>query len=69
MGTTTRGKVERQMGSVVWKRGVPQKVLEKRRMKRKTIKSKLSSAKRGGVKECGMKLRSAERGWSKKCGM
>jgi len=62
MGTTIRGKEERQMGSVVWKRGVPQKVLEKRRMKKKSVKFKLRSTERGGVKECGMKLRSAERG-------
>jgi len=62
MGTTTRGKEERQMGSVVWKRGVPQKVLEKHGMKKKTVKIKLRSAERGGGKECGMKLRSADRG-------
>ena len=62
MGTTSRGRVERQMGSVEWKRGVPQKVLEKHGMKKKSVKIKLRSAKRGGVKECGMKLRSAGRG-------
>jgi len=50
------------MGSVEWKRGVPQKVLEKHGMKKKSVKIKLRSAKRGGVKECGMKLRSAGRG-------
>jgi len=50
------------MGSVAWKRGVPQKVLEKHGMKKKSVKFKLRSAERGGVKECGMKLRSAERG-------
>jgi len=32
MGTTSRGKEERQSGSVVWKRGVPQMVLEKHGM-------------------------------------
>ena len=62
MGTTSRGNKERQMGSVVWKRGVPQKVLEKRRMKKKSIKFRLRSAEKGGVMECGMKLRRAERG-------
>jgi len=50
------------MGSVVWKRGVPQKVLEKLGMKKKSIKFKLRSAERGGVKERGMNLRSADRG-------
>jgi len=35
MGTTNRGKEERQMGSVVWKRGVPQKVLEMHGMKKR----------------------------------
>jgi len=54
MGTTTRGKEERQMGSVVWKRGVPQKVLEKRGMKKKSVT---------------FKLRSAEKEWGKGCGM
>jgi len=54
MGTTTRGKEEHQMGSVVWKRGVPQKVLEKCGMKKKRVKFKLRSAERGGVKECRM---------------
>jgi hypothetical protein len=39
MGTTTRGKEERQMGNVVWKRGVPQKVMEKHGMKKKSYKS------------------------------
>jgi len=63
MGTTTRGKEEHQMGSVVWKRGVPQKVLEKRRMKKMSIKFKQGSSERGRVKKCRMKLRSAERGW------
>ena len=62
MATTTRGKEERQMGSVVWKRGVPQKVLEKCGMKKKSVQFKLGSGERGGVKECGMKLWSAERG-------
>ena len=60
--TNYQGKEERQMGSVVWKRGVPQKVLEKRGMKKKRVKFNLRSAKIGGVKECGMKLRSTERG-------
>jgi len=50
-----------KMGSVVWKRGVEQKVLEKRGMKKKRIKSMLRSAERGGVKECGMKLKSTQR--------
>ena len=59
---TTRGKEERQMGSVVWKRGVSQKVLEKRGMMNKSVKFKLRSAERRGVKEYGMKLRTAERG-------
>jgi len=62
MGTTTRGKEERRVPSVVWKRRVPQKVLEKRGMKKKSVKFKLRSAERGGVKEYGMKLRSAKRG-------
>jgi len=47
MRTTSRGKEERQMGSVVWKRGVPQKVLEKHRMKKMSIKFKLRSAENG----------------------
>jgi len=47
---TTRGKDKRQMGSVVWKRGVPQKVLEKRGMKKKSVKFKLRSAERGGFR-------------------
>jgi len=62
METTTRGKEERQMGSVVWKRGVLQKVLEKRGMKKRSVNFKLRSTEREGVKECGMKLRSAETG-------
>jgi len=62
MGTTTKGNAEREMGSFGWKRGVRQKVLEKRQMNKKSIKLKLKSSQRGGVKECGMKLRSAERG-------
>jgi len=69
MGITTSEKEERQMGSVVSKRGVPQKVLEKCRMKMKSVKLKLRSTKRGGVKECGMKLRSAARRCVKECGM
>jgi len=69
MGTTSRGKEERQMGSVVWTRVVPQKVLEKRGMKKKSVRFKLRSAESGGVKEYGMKLRSAERGWVMECGM
>jgi len=64
MGTTTRGKEECQIGSVAWRREVPQKVLQKHGMKKKRIKFKLRSAERGGVKECGMELRNAEiRGW------
>ena len=62
MGTTTSGNKECQPGSVVWKSGVPQKVLEKCGMKKKRVKFKLRSTERGGVKECGMKLRRAERG-------
>jgi len=50
MGTTSRGKEERQMGSVVWNRGVPQTVLEKRGMKKKSIKFKLRSAEREGCR-------------------
>jgi hypothetical protein len=57
---TTRGKEECQMGSVVWKRGVPQKVLGKPGMKKKSVMFKLRSAKSGGVKKYGMKLRSTE---------
>jgi len=53
MGTTSRGKEECQMKSVVLKRGVPQMVLEKRGMKKKSMKFKRRSAGRG---EC----RSAE---------
>jgi hypothetical protein len=60
MGTTTQGKEEWQMGSVVWKYGVPQKVLGKRGMKKKSVKFKLRSAKRGRVKECAMNLTSAK---------
>jgi len=61
-GSTTSGKEEQQMASVRWKRGVPQKVLEKRGMKMNSVKFKLRSAKRGEVEECKMKLRSAKRG-------
>jgi len=50
MGTTGRGKEERQMGSDVWKRGVPQMVVEKRGMKKKSVKYKLRSAERGGCR-------------------
>jgi len=50
MGTTSRGKEERQMGSFVWKRGVPQTGLEKRAMKKKSIKFKLRWAERGGCR-------------------
>jgi len=53
------------MGSVVWKRGVPQKVVEKCGKKKKSVKFKLRSAKRGGVEESRMKLSSAERGGSR----
>ena len=63
------GKEKRQMGSVVWKRGVPQKVLEKHGIKKKSVKSKRRSAKEGGVKRCGMKLRSTKRGGVKECRM
>jgi len=62
MGTTTRGKEERQMGSIVWKRRLPQKVLEKHWMKKKSIKSKLKSVERERVMECGMNFRSTKRG-------
>jgi len=62
MGTTTSGKEEPKMGSVEWKGGVPQKVLEKCGLKKKRVKFKLRSAERGGVKECGMEFRSSERG-------
>jgi len=47
-------KWERQMGSVLWKGGVPQTVLEKHGMKKKSVKFKLRSTERGGVKECRM---------------
>jgi len=50
MGTTSRGKEERQMGSVVWTRGVPQTVWEMRGMKKKSVKFKLRSAERGGCR-------------------
>jgi hypothetical protein len=49
-------------GSVVWKRWEPQKELEKRGMKKQSIKFKLRSTERGGVKKWGIKLRSTERG-------
>jgi len=62
MGTTTSGKVERQMVSDVWKRGVPQTVLEKCGMKKKSIKFNLRNTERGEDMECRMKLRSAKRG-------
>jgi len=69
MGTTTRGKEECQLGSNVWKREVPQKVLEKPGMKKNSVKSKPRSAESGGVKECGMTLRSPKRGWVMECRM
>jgi len=50
MGTTGRGKEECQMRRVVWKRGVPQMVLEKCGMKKKSVKYKLRSAERGGCR-------------------
>jgi len=50
MGTTIRAKEVRQMGSVVLKRGVPQTVLEKRRIKKKSFEFKLRSAERGGCR-------------------
>jgi hypothetical protein len=46
----------------VWKREVTQKVLQKRGMKKISIKSTLRSAKREGVKKYEMKLRSTKRG-------
>jgi hypothetical protein len=61
MGKTTSGKLKHQMGSVVWKREVTQKVMEKSRMTRKSVESMLSSTERGGVKECGMELMRADR--------
>jgi hypothetical protein len=63
-------KKKRWMGSVVWKRRVPQKVLEKHGMKKKkSVKSKLRSAERGGVEEYRMKLRSVKSGGVGKCGI
>jgi hypothetical protein len=62
MGTTTRRKEERQMGSDVWEGKVLQEVLEKIGMKKKTVKFRAKSAERGGVEESRMKLRSAEIG-------
>jgi len=50
MGTTSRGKEERQMRIVVWKRGVPQKVLEKHGTKKKSVKFQLRSAERRGCR-------------------
>jgi len=38
------------MGSIAWKRGVPQTVLENCGMKKKSVKFKLRSTERGGVK-------------------
>jgi hypothetical protein len=69
MGTTTMGKEEHQMESIVWKRGVSQKVLQKHGMKKKSVKSNLGMAERRGVKGCAMKLRSAETGGVKEGGM
>ena len=51
------------MGSIVWKRRVTQKVLEKYRIKKKIVKSKLRSTERGRVQQCVIKLRSAKNGW------
>ena len=68
-GNNYQGKREAPDGECCVERGVTQKVLEKRGMKRKNIKCKLRSAERGGVKECGMKLRSAARGGVKEQGM
>jgi len=50
MGTTSSVKEERQMGIVVWKRGVPQKVLEKHGMRKKSVKLQLRSAEREGCR-------------------
>jgi hypothetical protein len=50
------------MASVRWKIGVPQKVLEKCRMKKNIVRFKLRSTERGEVEECKMILRSAKRG-------
>jgi hypothetical protein len=47
---------------------VPQKELEKRGMKMKSVMFKLRSAERGGVKECGMKLMNAKRGGCRSAG-
>jgi hypothetical protein len=57
------------MWSDVWKRGVPEKVLKKCGMKKKSVKSKLGSTKRVVVKECGIQLRNTKRGWFKGCGI
>ena len=46
---TTRGKEERQMGSVVWKREVPQTVLEKCGMKRRASSLRSEALKEEGV--------------------
>jgi hypothetical protein len=62
MKTTTCGQAQCQMGSVVWKREVPQMVSAKHGMKMNSIKFKLRSSKRGRVKECGMNLRKAKSG-------
>jgi hypothetical protein len=69
MGTTTWVKVERQMRSIVRKRGVPQKVMEKGGMEIKSATFMLRRARRRGVKEGRMKLRSSKRGWVKECRM
>jgi hypothetical protein len=49
-----------EMRSTRW--GVPQKVLEKCGMKKKSVKFKLRSTEGGGVKQYAMKLWSAESG-------
>jgi len=61
-GNNYQGKRGAPDGECLWKGGVPQTVLEKCRIKRKSVKSKLRSAEGGRVKVCRMKLRSAERG-------
>ena len=54
--------MERRNGECCVERGVTQKVLEKRGMNKRRVKSKLRRAERGGHKKCAMKLRSTESG-------
>jgi len=54
-------KKSAKKGSVVRKRGVTQKVLEKRVMKKKSTESNRRSTERGAVKEYVMKLGSSEK--------